>query len=362
MTDTTFPPGGELRKRRPPVIEHEPLPIVEGSGEDGPDYVPWEFDRLGVIVIPGLLTWEKFETLWSTVDGIRQGSMFMVGDALNAGEQKFGEQVWQIDTSGYRPETLRNAQWVSRAIPVSRRRRLPWSYHQAVATSQLTAQEQDELLDLAEEMKRRHEPMTTKTMQAWVADKIAAKKPNSQPEREPVRPSNGPEGDVETVVDTQAEPGAAEAAQQDSEPEAPEVEPDDEAPQAAPQQPHVVDPDEVRACMEEIRAVANAVALGQYDALALRALSNRVLASVGMTATGWSSNVLLSAEAAERMIPDHWALKVYAGRRVFGGRQWEMRAERMDTGFDGLVLVNGPVQAICYADLALGAILSDRRR
>lgn len=354
MNDATInPPRGELRKKRPPVIEHEPPPAPRLES-DGP--LPWEFDKLGLVIIPGLLTWLHFETLWDTVDGIRQGSMFMVGDALAAGESRFGDQIWNLPSYGYRPETLRNAIWVSRQIPLSRRRRLPWSYHQAIATSKLTAREQDDLLDLAERKKRAGEYFTTDDMKTLVADLLASKKSNRPPRGESVIPPNGRE-DPEPGAEAAPEPMEPEPEPEEEGSQQDQYAHDDEQPaEAAPVNLAVLSPvEEARACMDAIRAVAADVAIGHYNAIELRELSNRVGAAVGMTPSGWNSNALLSSDVAERMIPGHWRLRIDAFERKEGVRHWQIRAYWQDR----LVLADGPVQAICYADVALGTLVSD---
>lgn len=75
---------------------------------------------------------------------------FWIGDALNYGEGKFGEQFSQVlDGLDYEYGTLQNDKWVSGRIPPSRRReKLTFAHHQEVAD--LMPEDQEKMLDDAE--------------------------------------------------------------------------------------------------------------------------------------------------------------------------------------------------------------------
>jgi len=78
---------------------------------------------------------------------------FWIGDWLNYGEQKYGETYAQaIDGTQYDYQTLSNDKWIASRVEVSRRREnLSFSHHSEVA--ELDPEEQDELLDLADNQK-----------------------------------------------------------------------------------------------------------------------------------------------------------------------------------------------------------------
>lgn len=78
---------------------------------------------------------------------------FWIGDWLNYGEQKWGEKYLQaVKETDYDYGTLRNDKWVASKVELSRRRdNLTFSHHAEVAD--LEPDEQDRLLDYAEEKK-----------------------------------------------------------------------------------------------------------------------------------------------------------------------------------------------------------------
>jgi hypothetical protein len=344
VNETTYiRPPSQLRKasqiRRPQVIEHQPMPDAR-EGKDN----PWQFDQLGIHIIPGMLDWPKFEVLWNTVDGIRQSSLFYVGDALNAGEAKFGERLWQIDVTGYRPETLRNAQNVARAFPVSRRRRLPFSYHQACASSKLAPREQDEILDMVEDKKRRHEPFTTKDLQALIQQHLAAKLRGNAPP--------APSDDLENLPndgDTVERAGELEPQADQEDEVVPPVSPEFAETQVA----------EFRNLMGEVRFIAADMANENYDPIEARRLSNRILSLLGRQAQGWASNVLQHTEIALTLVPDDWRLQIGGGYRegLIPTRHWEVKAHHRDGR--RFVLTDGPSLPCCLTEAGLSAMVSE---
>ncbi len=81
---------------------------------------------------------------------VTRGCMFILGDAINYAENKWGDKYehW-IAVTGLEYQTLRNAGWIARKIELSRRRdTLTFEHHKLVA--RLEPDEQTRWLDLAE--------------------------------------------------------------------------------------------------------------------------------------------------------------------------------------------------------------------
>ena len=78
---------------------------------------------------------------------------FWIGDWLNYGEFRWGDKYLEaVKATGYDINTLRNDKWVASKVELSRRRdNLTFSHHAEVAD--LEPDEQDRLLDYAEEKK-----------------------------------------------------------------------------------------------------------------------------------------------------------------------------------------------------------------
>jgi hypothetical protein len=76
---------------------------------------------------------------------------FSIADAINFGEQAYGEQYAQwVEETGLSKRTLQNIARIGRLVPPSRRRaHVSFSHHEAVAM--LQAEDQERMLDLAEE-------------------------------------------------------------------------------------------------------------------------------------------------------------------------------------------------------------------
>jgi hypothetical protein len=87
-------------------------------------------------------------TMWAI--STERASAWWVGDLLAYGADKWSDRYHEAASlSGYTEETLRNRVWVSRAVPLSRRRdTLTYSAHVEVAS--LPADDQVEWLDRAE--------------------------------------------------------------------------------------------------------------------------------------------------------------------------------------------------------------------
>lgn len=82
------------------------------------------------------LTWERYVGLLALLGAIKRQTSWYIGDALNQGEQLFGEDVAQAaETLGFNPHTLVNYRWVcSRIPPVRRVAGLSFGAHDAVAS------------------------------------------------------------------------------------------------------------------------------------------------------------------------------------------------------------------------------------
>jgi hypothetical protein len=95
------------------------------------------------------LSYQQWEQLGQSLQGIQKNILWWIGDWLVWGEGAFNEKFSQaIEARGYRTQTLLNAQWVASAVDNSRRREsLSWSHHFEVAS--LPPDEQDQLLQAA---------------------------------------------------------------------------------------------------------------------------------------------------------------------------------------------------------------------
>jgi hypothetical protein len=102
------------------------------------------------LTILGDIKFEEWEKIGSKLRYINGAVHFWIGDWLNYGEKRYGETYAQaMDETKYSYGVLRNDSWVASKIESSRRRdNLTWMHHQEVAD--LTPDEQDQMLDLAE--------------------------------------------------------------------------------------------------------------------------------------------------------------------------------------------------------------------
>ena len=321
--------------------------LGEGVGGTNSE-VPWKFVHRGIVIRADELDWEKLEILWHTVQGLHQSSMFFVGDVMVAAEGRFGEELAQLAID-YRPETIRNAFWVAKSIPIPRRRSLPFSYHQAVAS--LEPHEQDELLNLVEDKRKRGELFHTTDLKDLIRDRKEARRSNSAGEAEP-RPGPGvifPNGEADTES-------------RDFDPRHAQY---DEAGQDAGLDEDLVeneiylDPERIkmlRGLITEVRAAGEAVGTYRHDAFAIRDLANRVLDAVGARSGGF--NLLMDVGLAEQLVPAEWYLRITAGRREGGRRIWEVRLSQNARICDA----GGPWLPCVLVETALAARVSDAER
>lgn len=96
-------------------------------------------------------TFEQWCDVWKFIQKASGAVHFWIGDALNYGEQKFGEMYTQaMETTGFDYQTLADDKYVASKVPISRRRdQLSFSSHREVAA--LPPEKQEELLERAEQ-------------------------------------------------------------------------------------------------------------------------------------------------------------------------------------------------------------------
>ena len=120
---------------------------------------PWDLSSIGLRLRDPNMTYETFEGLceylgesYSTVQEANWALKFAIGDAIIQGEALFGHRSYQaFERFGMSEEVQRECARVSERVPrSSRRKRVPWSLHRAVAAQE--PRRQKELLrQVAEE-------------------------------------------------------------------------------------------------------------------------------------------------------------------------------------------------------------------
>jgi hypothetical protein len=90
------------------------------------------------LALPEGLAYEQWSDVLQMYAKLGKASQFWIGDALQYGEDRFGELYAQAASeTGYSSESLRGMQWVASRIPASvRRLTLSWSHHQVAAGSE----------------------------------------------------------------------------------------------------------------------------------------------------------------------------------------------------------------------------------
>ena len=85
--------------------------------------------------VKGSLTFGEWLDVGYLLKDIHGSIMFWLGDWLNYGESRYGEQYAQaVEVSGYAPQTLADAKWVaSRIKPSLRNEHLTFAHHRAIA-------------------------------------------------------------------------------------------------------------------------------------------------------------------------------------------------------------------------------------
>lgn len=132
--------GEEVTGTLVTVTEPATVEVLDGTGMYRP---------LGLALKKGL-PYEEWEQIGVTLEDIREGVNWWVGDWLNYGDAEYGEKYTQaVQHTGKAVQTLMNMAFVAKAIPISRRREtLSFSIHAEVAG--LTARQQNAVLDEAE--------------------------------------------------------------------------------------------------------------------------------------------------------------------------------------------------------------------
>lgn len=112
------------------------------------------------LILPDKMSIGDWTKVVDAIDGVREGARWWFGDAINAGEARFGERYSQaLDASKYDYATLRNLALVARRfqpdtivdgeiVPGRRHATLSWSHHHAVIG--VPADVADEILRTAE--------------------------------------------------------------------------------------------------------------------------------------------------------------------------------------------------------------------
>jgi hypothetical protein len=102
--------------------------------------------------LPDDLTIEEWADAGTKIRKLGEGLRFFAGDWWIHAEKHYGEDASQYhDVIGLSKKSLQNAAWVaSRFEPSRRREKLEWSHHEAVSSSELTYEQADKLLDMAE--------------------------------------------------------------------------------------------------------------------------------------------------------------------------------------------------------------------
>lgn len=106
--------------------------------------------RLGVR-FEGDVPEQSIEDLLRDAGSFARGCLFIIGDAINYAQGKWGEKYdhW-ITLTGLEYQTLRNAAWAARKIDLSLRRdNLTFEHHKLIA--RLAPNEQERWLDLTEQ-------------------------------------------------------------------------------------------------------------------------------------------------------------------------------------------------------------------
>jgi len=102
--------------------------------------------------LPDDMTMDEWSEVGITLRKLGEGLRWYAGDWWIHAEKHYGQEASQFtDAIGLKKKSLQNAAWVSSRFEPSRRREsLEWSHHEAVSSSDLTYEQADRLLDMAE--------------------------------------------------------------------------------------------------------------------------------------------------------------------------------------------------------------------
>ena len=102
------------------------------------------------LILPDALSDDEWQRIGEQLHYVQGSILWWLGDWAAFGERKYGDLKKAADVTGYDPDTIRHAKWVSDTFEVWRRRHtLSWSHHREVAA--LPEAEQDAWLGRAEE-------------------------------------------------------------------------------------------------------------------------------------------------------------------------------------------------------------------
>lgn len=140
--------------------EEETVPAIIGP-KPKVQYKPTQ------LMFPPNLSFDDWQEVMGTLAHMHRSFRWWVGDALNYGEDRYGEKYAQwLDSTGLSYPSLADTLWVARQIEPSRRREnLSWSHHREIAG--LDSKEQDELLKRAA-----REELTCSSLRAIVKAEI----------------------------------------------------------------------------------------------------------------------------------------------------------------------------------------------
>ena len=115
--------------------------------------------------LPASLSFEDWQRVGEQLQRAEHAVMWWLGDWWAFGEHRYGERSAQAVENGFNPNTLMNAAWVCRQIPISRRHEvLSFSHHYEVAA--LQPAEADALLNRAEAEGWGHKQLRSQIRQA----------------------------------------------------------------------------------------------------------------------------------------------------------------------------------------------------
>lgn len=149
------------------------------------EYSGFRLQKNGLIPI-GSPTFEQWEECGAFIKKAEGACHLWLGDWLNYGEERWGEEHAQALEAdyGYDYDTLRRDKWVTKNVPVVRRRtNLSFDHHREVA--KLEPKDQDILLDKAEE-----EHIPTKEFRQTVKDYVRTKERAALSLPDPVKYAN----------------------------------------------------------------------------------------------------------------------------------------------------------------------------
>ena len=115
------------------------------------DHGPFMLTKTGVVISDdrkaGDITFDEWSNATEWVQRVNSSVAFWLGDLLEFGERRFGDKYTAaIEATGLAEQTLTNAAYVARHVPIQRRRQdVPFSHHAEVAS--LPPEQQEKWLE-----------------------------------------------------------------------------------------------------------------------------------------------------------------------------------------------------------------------